>query len=579
MASGDYTKTVWQNGAGVGHPAINEDNLNNIEDKIDELDSELAYSGNYRFRELLEYFWNKNCKIIHLFDDEDDWTGSSGGETIRESSEPRTGNQDVGFYDNNDVGGTIGIYDAIDSIDLTKFNDGSSSSTSDIISISLTILDDTLWNSVTVKLGDDAANYYYKTFTVNAGDLNVTYEAKKSDFTTVGAPSGWDDITYVLIEGETAALASGSDLFCRILSLYRNDPDNDGSSGPFQIYKGSISGWENFFTESSENWHIYLNPFYNSLGLQCLSSIESTDDFDSLKVKSNVISFVWKTLMSIQDEGTYQSTSMTWYVNSNNYAVTYIDSDTFYLVVNEAGVPTSHSVALDNSLIIKEKVEIKLEKNNDTIIATMFKNGEIDKILEHETTISSTTSGDLFFGIKDGRPRSFIHDFLISNINNMDLDFWDKPKIVRKMFDEVINNSDTLQDDNELYFYLPPNSFFEVEANLYVDANSDTPDVSITFDITGGAVENTRRIGCGMGTSSTNGYNSEYSNFAAEPVGSGGNYGVDSTGYSSIIQKFLVYTNHTGGKIQLKWAQYTAHASDTTMKEGSYIKVTKVDRL
>ncbi|WP_010249234.1 hypothetical protein [Acetivibrio cellulolyticus] len=48
MAIGDYNKTVWINETpGGGIPAINATNLNNIENKIKELDSEIAIAARW----------------------------------------------------------------------------------------------------------------------------------------------------------------------------------------------------------------------------------------------------------------------------------------------------------------------------------------------------------------------------------------------------------------------------------------------------------------------------------------------------------------------------------------------------
>jgi uncharacterized protein YheU (UPF0270 family) len=572
MAAGDYVPTVWQNGEGVGHPPINAANLNNIEAKLLELDTLLINAENYRFDSLKRYFWARNCKEIHMFDDENDWAAINASTSLGEASDPDTGNEDVNFYDNDNVAGDIGMDDTIASIDLTKFNDEESSTTDDVICLNVSILNYTAFTAgLTLKIGEDNGNYYSYTFAMTESG-RVTFQAKKSAFGQTGVPAGgWGAITYVALETTTAANKLGFTITGLSLMMYRNDPDNDGYGNPFQIYDGSA--WSSFFEQNTDMWNLHFDPNLNDLCIQLLNDSNDTDEYDGLKVRSNIINFVWKSIMHCRYDD--YSSIMTWYIDSDNYACAWIDDDDFTLLVNEAGVPHSETFTLNTSLDYGERLEIKLEKNSDTLRATLEKGNEIVKVLEYETSIDAVTQGDLYFGYDDVG-LSMIPDFMISNVNNMNLDSWDRPKIIYKQYDEIVNNTAVLQNDDDLYAYLPPNSFLQISVFLYVDADSDTPDFKCAYVSTGCTVL-TRRVGFGMGVSSTSGYDSETLNPAAEQETVEKDYGVDQIGLASIIEHFLVKTGTSGGTIRLQWAQNAAHASDTTLREGSWMKIEKVD--
>jgi hypothetical protein len=574
MAAGDYIRSTWQNGPGVGHPPINEDNLNNIEEKLEELDGLLANDYlNYRFNDLKKYFWMRNCKEICLFDDYTDWTGV--GCNVGPPSSSLTGNSGTSFVDADALAGTIYIHDTRPSVDLSKFNDEEASSTDDIISLSIHLFNYTKLTNITIKLGDDNANNYSYTWNVTEG-YQVTFQAKKSAFATNGAPTGWNDITYVHIQSVTIAGASTAYITPLALMMYRNDPVLDGQGQPFQKYSGSA--WSNFFTQQNNAWNLLFDPVINDLGIQCLNDYNDSSIWNGLKVKSNVVSFAWKSIFHVYYAA--YTNIMTWYNDTNNYAIAFIDNDNFTLTVNEAGVPATYTFLLNTSLYRGERLEITLEKNVSTIRSTLVKGNDRIAILEHETTISSSALGDLYFGF-DTVGVSFIPDFIISNINNLDLGSWDKPKIIIKRADESTSNDDTLSEDSELYIYLTPNSMFEIDLLLkYYTNASTTPDVKVDWLATGDIEAVTQRSCFGYAVATATMFSASFKYYAMDldqemPYGGG----EQANKYSFAKENFIVKTGVNGGLLQLRWAQNTSNANETTVKAESYIKATKIDLL
>jgi len=571
MAAGDYIRSIWQNGPGVGHPPINEDNLNNIEEKLEELDGLLANTFNYRFEDLKKYFWMRNCKDIANFEDDTDWTGV--GCNVGAASGPNAGNASTAFADSDNVASTIYIHNTVPSINLTEFNDEKASTTDDIISFSVHLFDYTKLTNITVKLGDDNVDNYSYTWNVTEGK-QVTFQAKKSDFATNGVPSGWNDITYIHIQSDTKANASFSWITPMVLTMYRNDPVSDGDGQAFQIYSGSA--WSNFFTQENNAWNLLLDPKINDLGIQALDDYNDSEIWDGLNVKSDVISFFWKSIM--HNYCASYTNNMTWFVDDDNYATAWIDNNDFTLLINEAGVPTDYTFTLNTSLAQGERLEITLEKNVDTIRATLVKGNERIAILEHETTIDSETEGDLYFGFDDFG-LCFIPDFIISNVNNLDLDSWDRPKVVIKQADESTSADTTLNDDSELYVYLPPNSMFEIFMSIdyYTNANV-TPDIKVAWNLTNVEMVTYRKcVGLDIGAATYYGDVKTYTRGSANVISYGGSDTADV--YLHANETAIVKTNTTGGIVTLQWAQSASNANATTVKAGSYIKATKLDLL
>jgi hypothetical protein len=578
---GDYIRNTWINGPGVGHPPINEDNLNNIESKLDEIDNFLeSMANNYRFKNLKEYFWNRNCKQIEQFDVKDDWTAIAGT-TLNVNSENRTGNADITFRDSDDIAGTIGLYRTITSIDLTKFNDETSSSSDDIIDLCIEIHSHAFFDDITLKLGTDSGNYYYYTWAVDE-DWRVNFHAKKGDFNTVGAPAGWDDITYVRVECTTTAGSSTHYNVLLLLMMYRNDVDNDGYPNPFQIYNGNT--WENYLVQNATSWMLYFDFAVNDLGMIRFNDYNDPDNKTSIKIFDSIYDFCFQSLHYHKNDGAgghNNSVSIIWYVDSDNYIELCLNGSNLLLYAVEAGAATPTTIALENDLHTNEMFELVLEKKNSRIIATCKKLLERDKIIEYETSIDASTPGLLYFGNYGSNGLSYVVDYIISNENNYSMDVWDKPRIIMKKSDESISADTTLSNDDQLYAYLPPNSFFEIDFLLkYYTNASTTPDIKVDWLATGDIEAVTQRACFGYAVATATMYSASFKYYAMDltqemPYGGG----EQADKYSFAKEKFIVKTGVNGGILQLRWAQNTSDANATTVKAGSYIKVTKLDLL
>jgi len=126
--------------------------------------------------------------------------------------------------------------------------------------------------------------------------------------------------------------------------------------------------------------------------------------------------------------------------------------------------------------------------------------------------------------------------------------------IVVKTADEIVNNSATLQNDDELFLPVKANTRYYCEAYLKVTSGS-TPDIDVTFTVPSGATG-------GHGVPTVN----NASAFIA--FGTAKMFGTDGTAQSLIFYALLT-TSSTTGNIQLQWAQDTANVSNTTVHDNS----------
>ena len=122
-----------------------------------------------------------------------------------------------------------------------------------------------------------------------------------------------------------------------------------------------------------------------------------------------------------------------------------------------------------------------------------------------------------------------------------------------KAADETVNNSDTLQDDDDLLFPVGASQTWAFTLWLYVTSGT-TPDLKVAIIVpastTGGAivVDEIQTLWIGLG-------------------GSGGAVAGQGGARAIVIQGMAKIT--TAGNVKLQWAQNTADASDTKILAGS----------
>lgn len=133
---------------------------------------------------------------------------------------------------------------------------------------------------------------------------------------------------------------------------------------------------------------------------------------------------------------------------------------------------------------------------------------------------------------------------------------------VYKKTDETVNNTTTLQNDDELFFNINRNEAWLFQGFILHNTGS-TPDLKITFTVPSGATGGFDPLN--VGSSALTSFSSTISF---------GGTGSDSISYLTGIVK----NGDTAGTVQMQWAQNTADASDSTILSGSCIIATRLNK-
>ena len=139
--------------------------------------------------------------------------------------------------------------------------------------------------------------------------------------------------------------------------------------------------------------------------------------------------------------------------------------------------------------------------------------------------------------------------------------FGDATKIIRKSADQIVNNSETLVDDNELLFAVGANEVWAVEAVLKTLSATTTPDVKTQWDgPTGVEMRGQCVYRTAAGAQGT-------SDLEIYPL----TIEATDVGRITFWGRMIFVIAATAGNIKLQWAQNVATAEDTKILANSFI--------
>ena len=140
-------------------------------------------------------------------------------------------------------------------------------------------------------------------------------------------------------------------------------------------------------------------------------------------------------------------------------------------------------------------------------------------------------------------------------------------QLVYKSSDETINNSATLQNDNDLFTSAEPDSFYDFRLWLIINSGT-TPNWKMDWTVPTGAA---------LTWSIQEGVPANLFAVLRGPYIAGASAAINGAGADQIvIVEGLLTTASTGGVLQLRWAQNTANASNTSVKTGSRLRLWKL---
>lgn len=145
---------------------------------------------------------------------------------------------------------------------------------------------------------------------------------------------------------------------------------------------------------------------------------------------------------------------------------------------------------------------------------------------------------------------------------------------VLKTSDEVVNNSNTLQNDDALVFAMDASSWYVVRGIITYQAGS-TADFQIDIDVPSGATG--RRVYEYPPSSANSCLMTAYTAYGGSISTTAGPIGGIGTAVSCEIKiDAIVQTGTTPGNFQVTWSQSTAVSENATVKAGSYLRYRKV---
>jgi hypothetical protein len=139
-----------------------------------------------------------------------------------------------------------------------------------------------------------------------------------------------------------------------------------------------------------------------------------------------------------------------------------------------------------------------------------------------------------------------------------------RPVTARKTVDETVNNSATLQNDDELFVAVEASLTYDFEAEIFYNSGT-TPDFKFGWTFPAGLTMTYSVYAAGgavfLGYSEIQ---------TSVPV-------IDGQGAAvAALLKGTVIVFSTAGTLQLQWAQNTANASNTVVAAGSYIRLRRI---
>lgn len=140
-------------------------------------------------------------------------------------------------------------------------------------------------------------------------------------------------------------------------------------------------------------------------------------------------------------------------------------------------------------------------------------------------------------------------------------------KIVLKAADETVNNSNVLQNDNELLFAVGANEIWEFFLYFRMTTPTDgaTPAIKFAFSVPAAATI------------------ARLSNYGSPDMTDTPDGTVTQANQYAVANKYAYFTRYlyfggvNAGNIQFQWAQRFAAAEDTKVLAGSYMKAIKLN--
>lgn len=504
----------------------------------------------------INYYMGHNIKDVYKGES---LTGLFGTETVSDDD----GDNDTMYPDgatrvtsaSATSGVSVGGYTSSLSLDLTQFPDGSASTDDDYILFSFVINDVTKWNYGGLRIGLDSSNYYYKYPYATAMVDGVNHFVyKKSDFNETGTPVDWSSVTYLALRftGADSVDTTGEWYTLQAVQLIRANPDNDFPS-PRQLPNGGGTLEEPFGEPLS-----YIVLKQSPGKTPGYARLKSDTSSETIRFNDKTVNTFYSEMLQYISYNSY-STGLGFKIDSDNYIQCYVESDTFYLQVYEAGsLVDSDSQALNTGIERFDTVKLVLEKDGDDVRAQCG-----DARLTASTSL--TDEGYIVCNQPTVNSLGVITGWSVSNERKEAKKY---PQLVWQR-DYVDNTS--LAETN-LHTYLEPSSMYHIDARLCVQGDI-AGSCLVDWDYNGDIEQVSYRCcrGLGVGESSVTAAAQRTSNHS---LGTNVSYGL-ATANHTLMEDFVIRTGPLGGRLVMRAGSTTSTV--TINGVGSYMIVNKLN--
>ena len=234
---------------------------------------------------------------------------------------------------------------------------------------------------------------------------------------------------------------------------------------------------------------------------------------------------------------------------------------------------TYTTVAADHKRTINVTAGVVISLGDATTMAA----GYIVTVKNSHTaaiTVDLATGTDTLDGTVDGSV-SLAPDAAMTFLTNADPGYIKKTELwstqfVIKASDETVNNSDALQDDDDLQITLEANAVYIAESWLefFNSSGGNQKHEWVEADGTYQAIKTVNTLGNDSSATQAQHYEGSTATNWASAVAAG-----DKCVTHTL---FTIQTGGSGGLFKLQWAQQTASATDLVLKTGSWLKAVRV---
>jgi hypothetical protein len=212
-----------------------------------------------------------------------------------------------------------------------------------------------------------------------------------------------------------------------------------------------------------------------------------------------------------------------------------------------------------------QRAGISAQGDNNIIVGNTCQNNNLDDLVQQRgIQVASTGTGNIVIGNNvmnggnnkanwlddDGTNSTVIYNIGEANKGT---------QTVVKTVEEIVNNSAAVQDDDELSLWVYADTYYFVDVNALVQS-SNVADFDMILSTPSGSDGNCYEAD-----------NTDGTNAIADTTEAGSNQN-NSNRFSFL--RCVIETGSVDGFITLQWAQRTAEATDTKVKERSYMTIT-----